>query len=148
MNTQNPPARPPPPRPLDPPPPLNSPTQNNITSNIPTLSGYKYSGVDTLGLGTTSWGSGTPGWRNLETLSETHWGWALQKHSGLGTPGTVWVGHSRDERGGEELSLKSDNPTPRVVKKPKRQRPSSPDYPYKEEYAVVFFAALLKQIVV
>ena len=75
-------------------------------------------------------------------LVEIPWGWALQEHSGRETLGRLWswalqghfgVGHSRDERGvdrarrrvpgeenssgrGAELSLKSNNPTPRVVK--------------------------------
>ena len=76
-----------------------------------------------------------------ETLGLNLWGWALQGDSGLGrgkrlwgwsfpgsgTPGTLW--DSRDERGvgeekssgrGEELSLRSNNPTPRVGNKMKR----------------------------
>ena len=93
--------------------------------------GWALQGRETLGLGTpgTLWG-----WAIQESL-----GWALQGDSGvghsrdirdLGTPGTFGVGHSRDERGldrarrrvpGEEKSFKSNNPTPRVVNKFKRE---------------------------
>ena len=82
---------------------------------------WRHSGVghsrETLGLGIRDSGVG----HSKNTLE-------------LGTPGTLWVGHSRDERGvdwarrrvpgeekcsgrGEELSLKSNNPTPRVGNK-------------------------------
>ena len=70
-------------------------------------------------------GLGKPGrlWRLLGTL----WGWALQGDSGSGA-GTLWgwalQGRARSRPGeekssgrGEELSLKSNNPTPRVGKK-------------------------------
>ena len=84
--------------------------------------------AETLGLG-TPWGWALQGLGTPTTL----WGWALQSECGVGhfreTLG-FGVGHSRDERGvdrarrrvpGEELSLKSNNPTPRVGNKAARK---------------------------